>query len=472
MLSAEVTLKPGERRFHVRYRVDNPTPLRRSNRLWVNHILYTHEYDAKHILYPVGYISQHWAPVVSPFWGEGQTPNWYVNTSHFALYPDHPFCGVWLPKDDVNVFYNQNLQNTPGMKLYTPPSHDSFGQGFMELWLGTSPVFEDNGWFLDPYEPIVLESHYWLADGIGRAAWSNADLALGMAENKARFTVAVAGPITVSDGSGRILGSKHLAVGEVLETPKADRLVVKRGERILMDEFFPLRHTDTRPRLAEIKPRGGSEKYELDELSPIGKGHPSAHSVIPTAKGMLEKKVKKPESFKKPSDRTLLSWENTVYRFGRLDLSQQLLDLMDEPSPEADHLKGLMAWEKKEKVDFGRAGLDAHYHRSLLALAQGDLAQAKTWLLALVQERPRVWRPRVMLAHLGKDRARLKELLDENPAGFEALWALAQLGDDQAKSDLDRFTAQAPSLQEHLEAFVAETQGQWKHLSRFQPLLD
>jgi hypothetical protein len=103
-----------------------------------------------------------------------------------------------------------------------------------------------------------------------------------------------------------------------------------------------------------------------------------------------------------------LSIANVCYRYGQFDLALQMTD--DE------YLRGLIAWERGEKVDFGKAGLDSYYHRALLCVQQKDTAGALKWLDQLIAARPTVYRPRQLKAYLTKDDKLVAQLAAENPA--------------------------------------------------------
>jgi len=101
VLQTWVTLRPGESRYTATYRLDNPNPLRRGHRLWTNIILHADQYDERHIIYPAGYVVPHGAGSVRPFYAEGGKRDW-VNVSHFALFTDYGFMGVYSPNRDTN----------------------------------------------------------------------------------------------------------------------------------------------------------------------------------------------------------------------------------------------------------------------------------------------------------------------------------------------------------------------------------
>jgi hypothetical protein len=376
-LSQWLTLKPDADSYTVTYRLDNPTPLRRSNRLWVNHIFYTDKYDEQHILYPTGFVIPHNGQTVAPFYAAGGNLQW-VNVSHFALYPEYGFSGIYVPDRKVNTVIFQDTKIAPGMKLYTQKA-DS---GKMEIWHGTTPVFEDPGHFLAPFEPVQFTLTYRMI--AGDRYWE---------------------------------GVKDFA--------------------------------DTRDRLATVKPLGGKFRMELEEIT--------NHIGAPTDRDAIGVARKG-----KPADPELAqSLANVCYRYGHFDLALQMTD--------DDFLRGLIAWERGEEVDFGKAGLDAHYHRALLALQAGKKDDAVKLLDELIAARPTVYRPRLLTAYLAKDVGLAGTLATENPASPEAQLVLELLGQPSARAALLRDN---PEAAEQVEAFRRElTEGQWQYVRRYNPLL-
>ena len=349
-LSVWLTMKPGEDSYAVTYRLDNNTPLRGSNRLWVNHIFRHEKFDEEHILYPAGYVIPHNGQTVAPFYAAGGAPQW-INVSHFALFPEYGFSGIYSPAKKANTLIFQDTKVAPGMKLYTPKAD----AGKMEIWHGTTPVFEDPGHFIAPYEPVQFTLNYQMR--MGNRYWAATN---GFA--------------------------------------------------------------DTTARLAEVKPLGGKYRLELEAIS--------NHVGAPTDRDAIALARKG-----KPADpEAAQSLANVCYRYGHFDLALQMTD--------DDYLRGLIAWERGEKVDFGKAGLDSYYHRALLCVQNKDKPGALKWLDQLIAARPTVFRPRQLKAFLTGDTELAGKLAAENPA--------------------------APTIEDLKQEF---TTGQWQHPRRYEPLL-
>jgi hypothetical protein len=123
-------------------------------------------------------------------------------------------------------------------------------------------------------------------------------------------------------------------------------------------------------------------------------------------------------------------------------------------------------------VDFGEAGLDSYYHRAMLAIQRGDRAGAIRFLDELVGERPKVYRPRLMRAYLGRDADEAKRLAEENPASPEAQLVLELLGVPGARGAREALLRGNPDAPEQVEAFRKEiTSGEWRHVRRYGPML-
>ena len=463
-LSSWVTLRPGQKRFEVHYRLDNPNPLRRSDRLWVDVLMNAKTYDERHIVYPVGYFSPHGAGWVRPFFAEGGQRE-YRSVSHFAMYPEHRFAGVYAPQADVNHLVIRSA-SAPGMKLYTRKDEG----GFLELWFGSGVVFEDPGDFVGPYEPVEFSLQFYQAPGIGRVAWANEQVAVGYRDGAFRATVPVEAEVQLEAKAGdaaAVKASKRLRPGEVLslEAPEQAVVTVRVDGKLVADPALPLAFADTTGRHAKVKALGGKLRLELESIS-NHVGAPTDKDAIRQVETMVAKETW-------PDDpEVLISLANTLYRYGRFDLVEKTLARLQGPRAEADLLRGLIAWERGQAVDFGAAGAEANYHRALLAVQKGNTDRAVDLLKAMLKAHPNVVRPRLMLAFLTKDRGEAARLLAANPASVEALVVLKLLGNGRAAADLKQMTADYAPLKAAADRFEAEiTKGQWRHVPRYQPLL-
>jgi hypothetical protein len=463
-LSSWVTLRPGQKRFGATYRLDNPNPLRRGDRLWVDVLQHAKVYDQQHIIYPVGYHSPHGAGWVKPFFAAGGRRN-YRGVSHFGMYPEYRFAGVYAPEPDVNHLVIRSAA-APGMKLYTRRDEG----GFLEHWFGSGVVFEDPGGFVGPYEPVRFHLDFYQAGDIGRVRWADESVAVGYRDGAFRATVPVAAKVEllarIPDGATRTAAGR-LQPGRTLtlEAPGESKLTVRVDGKTVAETAWPRSYADTTGRHPKVKAQGGKYRLELEAIS--------NHIGAPTDKdaiGVVEKMAKAGDWPDDPE--RLISLANTVYRYGRFDLADKLLARLGEDHPQADYLRGLIAWERGQKVDFGAAGIEANYHRALLAIQADKPARAVELLKQMVARRPTVYRPRLLLAWLRRDRKLAAALLDENPASAHALLVLKMLGDDRAGKALDTLIGDYKPLARAVRRFRAEiTEGAWQHVRRYQPLL-
>jgi hypothetical protein len=475
-LSGWVTLRPGQARYSITYRVENPNPLRRSNRLWVNFILHADGYDAAHILYPVGWHTGHGASGFSPVWGEGGPPK-LRGVSMFAVHPDYDFAGVYSKARDVNCLLVKD-RSAPGLKLYTTGAEG----GVMEIWTGTNEVFEHSGWFLDPYLPMQQTLVCYNVAGLGRVSFATGDLAIAASAEGGSFKLycPVPGKVEVSDGGGGQLASGDAGPGKIIRGTACDRLVVKIDGREAADVTFPLKHADVSKTYEEkVKPLGGKCRAELEVVAG-NHGTVQPQSMIAFAQEILGPTRPVGSGPSRPGGRdeaqprvdldTLVSAANCCYRLGRLDTAAKLCERIGK-SPETDYLRGLIAWEHGEKVDFGSAGLDAHYHRAMLAIQAGKTDAAAALLKELLAARPAAFRPALMLAYLTKDARLAAAQAAANPGSPEAQLVLELLGVEGAKQAKDSLLNNNPSAPEQVEAFRLElTAGKWRHMKRFELL--
>ncbi len=463
-LSVWVTLRPGEASYTTTYRVDNPNPLGRSNRLWTDVILYAEKYDGKHILYPAGYVMPHGGATVSPFHAEGGTRRW-MNVSFFALYSEYGFCGVYSPKTDTNCLTTKDPQECPGLKLWTPGKAEG---GILELWLGSTSLFEDPGQLLDPYVPVQYTLTFYNVSGVGRVEYANSKVAVARAEDGSlRLVSPRSARAEVTNASGKLLATGPVGPHNPLALPATKGLVIKLDGRKVADLTLPLTFADTRKRHAEVKPLGGKLRLELEQnVNHIG---------APTARDAIRRGAELLEAGNAADPEVALSLAKTCYRYGHLDTAAGLVKMLggDPKAREGtDYLRGLIAWERGQKVDFGKAGLDANYMRALLSIQEGNPNAAIALLKTLIAKRPTVYRPRLLLAYLTGDVKLAERMADENPAMPEAQLVLELLGSKSAGEAKEALLRNNPDATRQLRAFEQElTKGQWRHTPRYQPLL-
>ena len=464
-LSVWVTLAPGESCYRVTTRLDNPNPLRRADRCWTNHRLHADRYDAEHIIYPAGYYMPHGAGWAKPFWAEGGQRGW-VGVSHFCLYPDYGFAGVYSAARDTNCLITFDPKISPGMKLYTRNGKG----GFMEIWTGSGVVFEDPGSFLPPYVPVQYTMTYYAVSGIGRVDYANTDVAVAIDKGRFALVTPRPGKAVVTDAAGKVLAEG--AVGPTVDPlcgAVAKRMKVQVDGKTVADFTWPRTYADTRPRLAQVKTLGGPFRAELEENT-NHVGAPTIRNALQEANSVLKTPVTGTVSGA-AADR-LVSIANGCYRMGHFDLVTALCDRVGD-RPETRYLRGLIAWEKGTpgKIDTD-CGLDAYYMVALERVAEGKADAAVDVLKKLIAARPKVYRPRLLLAYLTKDKAMAQALAAENPASAEAQLVCEKLGMDAATGALKALLRDNPGATRQVKEFEKElTAGKWQHVRRYGPTL-
>jgi hypothetical protein len=460
--SVWVTLKPGESCYTATYRIDNPNPLPRSSRVWTNILMEADRYDGTHIIYPAGYIMPHNGGWVKPFYAEGGKRSWQ-GVSHFALYPEHEFCGVYSPRTDNNCLIIRPADTAPGMKLYTPNASG----GFLELWVGSTTLFEFPGELLSGYVPVQYELTFYNAKGIGRVKFANRHVAIGGDEVRAVLLAPAPGKAKVLDGAGKVLGEGPIGPHTTLTVARREKMTVQIDGQTVAEVAFPLTFKDTRSRHPQVKSLGGKYRIELEEIS-NHRGAPRVWHAMREARKILEDKAE-------ADAEQALSLARACYRYGHFQTAKELTAKTAPNHRQTHLLDALIAWERGSKMTdimFGHAGVDSYYHRALQAYALGKKEQAKKWLGKLIEQRPKVYRPRLALAYWTNDRKLAGKLAAENPASPEAQMVLELLGDADAADAKEALLQHNPGAAEQVEQFrKAIAEGKWEHVKRFKPLL-
>ena len=458
-LNVMVTVAPGSVLVKWRQRKENLSPMPRAERMWNDSIFPVQRPTVKRMvmdkktktevekevedreamvkatrfIYPVRYATDHGPTTVhsSPHWSN--LGNWDI--SHFAIDAPWHFVGVY----DVPTAISRlrlNDEQGPAAKLYS-----AFWCDFAEHWGGVGQVFEQPGRLLPAYQPVEFTHRYWTAQGIGEVSFANDDAAVHVEGTSYELltsreqTVSVNGAAPAKVGPHTVL--KGGFDGKALKVTDA-------GGRVLLAQTFPLDRPT--PAKGEAIPVEIRKKY--DEI--VASGNPEGETVATNegAPGALNGIASNPR---------------VAYRFGQFDQALSLLG--DDHGPEADYLRGLIAWEKSEKVDFGKAQWQADYHRALQAVQAKDLqtaiAKADSYLTAV----PDAWYPRLARACWAKDAAAAQVLASENPGSPEAQLVLKLLGQQH---ELDQLLKGNDEAAKHVAAFEAQlTTGAWKHPIRF-----
>lgn len=500
-LSQYVTLRPESAAVEFRGRVDNPTPLRRSNRLWDRALLPVPQDRNLRFIMPVSHGVEHdanwikawpewkYAGELTDFsdarsWGQGRP------TQYFGLYPVHGFAGAWYPNETVNRLRIGNPRIDPGMKVY-------FSRGnLFELWGGTTSIFEDPGHFLPGFVPIDYTKYFYLTTGIGQVQYADRHVAVHVRTGGSPL-VQVTGPEPLSAVTVEMLDKQTAAAsttgaigpGQVL-TLRADRplpefrLRISAPRQPLLDMLFPLEIPNQGflyDRARKACSRERRDYIELQEHS-NHRGIPAAMAATGAARGVLEAESR--------DLRELVSLAYACYRIGDFGNATSLADKVLELhaiDPDAHHVKGLIAYEQgrpEAAEHLARAGIQAHYVRALLAVAAGRDQDALALLGSMLHAVPRAFRPRLLhawlLARSGKavdalPRARV--LFDGNAASPEAAEVLSRVAlvcgkkelADEAAAARDALVTGNPDAERQLGLFRAELdRGKWAYVARYR----
>lgn len=472
-LSAWVTVRPGRNLFEITYRAENHNPTRRSTRMW-NNTFYPG--GATSVLFPVYWAADH---CVSDYWVVDGNPD-NSHGSDFGLFPQYPFAGLWYASEGVNRLRICDPATAPGLKLY-----DGISSSYYEIWGSTNAIFEVPEGFVDAYEPLEMTHKYYVTRSIGEAAFANEHVAIALpAADRFEMTATREATVTVVDYQDRVVAAEQpIGPNEVVSGAFSGGLRVVLDGDTVFDGALPLVLDQSTAGLDSLQAwsalswgTGTHDKSELTtadglryarnvEMEELGS---KWWTLSAFASAWFD--IAQAQQPGVPADQ-VLSVANTLYRLGRLDRAQLWARLVNfkEPSPQADHLLGLIAWEQGDTVDFGNAGLEANYHRALLAIGRGAHGEAVSLLQAYVKEYPKAFRPRLLLAYLTRDLALAAACSMENPGSPEALAVMKELGYAPAQHALSTLVDTATGSDVALNDFLAEiTQGAWRHGRRYE----
>jgi hypothetical protein len=446
-LNVMVTVEPGSALVKWRQRKENLSPMPRAERMW-NDSLFPIERPMKadgkgedrdammqrnRFIYPVRYAADHGPTTLhsSPHWSN--LSNWDV--SHFAVDAPYHFVGVFHVPTSISRL-RLNDEQGPAAKLYS-----AFWCDFAEHWGGVGYVFERPGRLLPAWQPVEFTHRYWTAQGIGEVSFANDDAAVHVDGTRFELLTSREQTVSVNGAAPAKVGPHTVLTGSF--DGKALKVVDAAG-KVLLAQTFPL----DRPTPAKDEAIPAEVKKKYDEIVASGNAEGETVATNEGAPGALEGIATNPR---------------VAYRFGQFDHALALLG--GDRSPEADYLRGLIAWEKGEKVDFGSAQWQADYHRALQAVQAGDrkaaVAKADSYLKAV----PTAWYPRLARAVWAKDPAAATALATENPGSPEAQLALKLLGQP---NELEALLKGNPEAAKDVAAFEAQvSKGQWAHPTRY-----
>lgn len=462
-LNVMVSVRPGSSVVEWRQRKDNPNPLPRAERMW-NDVLYPvdrpttkqlvrnkksgldEEKDVEdrvemskrtRFIYPVRYVTDHGPRVVhsSPHWTNKD--NWDV--SHFAIDAPYHFVGVYDVVGRINRL-RINDEHGPAAKLYT-----NYRTDFCEHWGSVGYVFEKPGALRSAHEPVEFTHWFWTAQGIGEASFANREIAVSVDGKTFEMVASHQRTVSVSDGSGKTVAEGVVGPHTVLSGNfDGARLVVIADDRPLLEQVFPLDRPTPAPN--EVIPEAVRRRFE--EI--VASGGPEGETVA------------KNEGTIAALD-GIATNPRVAYRFGQFDQALRLIEGKNDPG--SDLLRGLIAWERGEPVDFGSAGWEADYLRALLAIRGNDKPRAIELASRYIEHVPRAWYPRLARAYWSADKTAARSLAEENPGSPEAQLVLKLLGEPH---ELDALLKNNPHADLHVALFEAQVvRGEWKHLPRY-----
>jgi hypothetical protein len=458
-LDVMVTLSPGSTVVRWRQRKENLAPLPRAERMW-NDTLFpiqrpvtrqqvvnpkTKVAEEKEvedraamqalnrIIYPVRYVTDHGPTTVhsSPHWTN--PGNWDV--SHFAIDAPWHFAGVFdVPSRTSRLRIND--EQGPAAKLFS-----GWWAPFIEHWGGVGQVFERPGRLLPAWQPVEFTHRFWIAQGIGEVSYANDDAAVHVEGGRFELLTSRARNVSVNGAPAAPVGPHTVLTGafdgKILK-------VVDAAGTVLLDQRFPLDRPV--PAKDEVIPPEVKQKYDAI----VASGGPEGETVATNegAQGALDGIATNPR---------------VAYRFGQFDTALRLLG--EDHAPEADYLRGLIAWERDGKPDFGTATWQADYHRALQAVQAKDMKTAVAKAESYIAAVPTAWYPRLARACWARDAAAAKTLAAENPASPEAQLVLKLLG---LPHELDKLLAGNAEAAKHVALFEAQlTTGAWQHPTRY-----
>jgi hypothetical protein len=485
-LSSWVTLIPGAAKFSVSYRVDNPNPTPRSDRLW-NDALFTKGSPDAQIVFPSRWAVDHATDGVFDMdTCRDRAQSFYYDQSRkmysmFALYAEYPFCGVWYPEEQVNRVRIHDPKTAPGMKCFVHAGVD-----FIEFWGGTGVVFETPGELIGAYEPTQFSNTYFATPNIGKLSYADEYLALGVdtAAQTFRLYAPICYDVTVEDFSGT-----SLAIGTVgpnqpvlFGTCPSNEIVVRSGEKELLRASFPLNYPDNYDRLAPLRQSSlqSITAWKLPDLS-YKKAYDSRRGLnyelemVPNNTYVLRDYHALQAANNVSENDTpeyILSLARVCYRHRKFATAEALCDRVAEKGieheKEAAYIRTLIAWERGDTLDFVQNDIRANYHHALWAIQRNEKNRAVSLLDEYCSAYPKKYRPALLRALLTEDIAAARSLLDENPGSIEALYVLKELGVTWAADDLEGMIEVNSPTARTLNRFISEaTLGKWTHVPRW-----
>ena len=495
LVSQLVSLKPGEAKFDITYRLVNPTPFRQGRKIW-NDVFFPRMHTEKGVIHgkqypfpgrqsteivlPAAYVSDHGARKFR-YWPGSETGIDRIASPHnsiFAWYAPFGFCGLWYPEVKVNRLRLTDTLNAPGTKLYfrgysdkfDPKSPQSNIYNSMELWGGSCNLFEGTEEWIGPGEVYEFTHTFMLTDGIGKIDYADETVAVSVGaggEDPAIEAVTMRPVLALSAMlDGRPLGDAVRCAPDrparfrLPEGFDRGRLRLTADGAELVDHVFPLA-TDANTNLYP-KVRAALDGASSDEMHGNGTSYRGALKRYPA--GSVQR------------GRLLL-------RDGRLEEATQCLQAAVTNTPgdgEGWHLLGAALLQADSAGDAEAAFREAlatdvsyptaHYYLAVIALRDRRYDVARDELGSLAVSVPSHWEGRLLQAWTtGRLRTQRPEavalaqrLVDEDPADPRALHVLLHCrrpaaGEAAAMKQLLR----EPGAKRRMDEFLAATRGRY-----------
>ena len=101
-------------------------------------------------------------------------------------------------------------------------------------------VFEKAGNLRPGYHPVEFTHRFWIAPNLGEVDFANDDVAVAIDEKKFELVIAIAGPVEVVDGSGKVIASGASSVHQpIVGEFDGNALIVRREGKVLLEQSLP-----------------------------------------------------------------------------------------------------------------------------------------------------------------------------------------------------------------------------------------
>ena len=510
LLSQHVTLRPDDSSFEITYRLVNPMPYRQGRRLWTDALFprnhtgngvvqgpATQPATTSEWIFPATYVSGHLAKDIRKY-TEADRP--LANTAQphnavFALDMPYGFTGLWYPEVRVNRLRLHDPAAAPAAKQYWKGEGTFHAEplaahtwNFAELFGGSDHVMEGVEHWIEPGEVYEFSHRYVMVKGIGRADFANDFAALHIEGGESPLVEVVTyQPVEdlrlevdgESIAAARLCGPTQPATFPLPRPLSGERVVLRGGDWVIVDQVFPLPMPDERSgheaivAASELGSPEGNER--VNDQQDHGRSVEKAAQLYPAGS---------------------LGLGRVQLRLGRLEAARATLEHFTTAHPEEGegwHLLGVTLLELRDDpaatsaleraLDAELAYPPAGYLLALQHWKAGERDAAMRRLQRLLERRPNHWEARLMQAWWGvqseadhrSSLAAARRMAEEDPADPRAvlvLWLAKRLSGHkekarQARSDLDKLLLEE-GAGTRLNEFVAACTGTYLPPKRIQ----